>query len=64
MYVNKDWLEAKVNEINYELMNFHHEAKERQRLESARNYYVGKLIEMDEKGLNLIENDYERKSNS
>lgn len=54
-YVNKDWLEGKVNEINHELINFHHEAKERQRLESARNYYVSKLIDMDEYKLKFIE---------
>lgn len=54
-YVNRDWLEAKVREANDELINFHHETKERQRLESARNFYVSKLIEMDEKELNLIE---------
>lgn len=54
-YVNKDWLEGKVNEINHELINFHHETAERQRLESARNYYVGKLVEIDEYKLKFIE---------
>ncbi|MFJ1330234.1 hypothetical protein ACILD6_00180 [Capnocytophaga canimorsus] len=37
------------------MINSHHEAKERQRLEAARNYYVSKLVELDESGLNLIE---------
>lgn len=54
-YVNKIWLETKVKEINHELINFHHETAERQRLENARNYYVSKLIDMDEYKLNLIE---------
>ncbi|GIM49443.1 hypothetical protein [Capnocytophaga stomatis] len=63
-YVNSDWLEAKVNEINHELINFHHETAERQRLEATRNYYVGKLVEMDEYKLKFIEIEcYERKSN-
>ena len=64
-YVNKDWLEAKVKEINDELINFHHETAERQRLEAARNYYVGKLIDMDEYDLQTIEIEcYEKQNNS
>lgn len=63
--VTREYLEHKINCINAELMNFHHEVKERQRLESARNYYVSKLIEMDEYDLQTIEIEcYERKSNS
>lgn len=54
-YVNQDWLEAKVQEINHELMHSHHETTERQCLESARNYYVSKLVEIDELQLNIIE---------
>lgn len=62
-YVNKDWLEARVKEINYELINFHHQTKERHRLESARNYYVSKLIEMDETQTNIIKIDYGSENN-
>lgn len=64
-YVNKDWLEAKVKDINDELINFHHETAKRQRLEAARNYYVGKLIDMDEYDLQTIEIEcYEKQNNS
>ena len=64
-YVNKDWLEAKVKDINDELINFHHETAKRQRLEAARNYYVGKRIDMDEYDLQTIEIEcYEKQNNS
>lgn len=64
-YVNKDWLEAKVKDINDELINFHHETAKRQRLEAARNYYVGKRIDMDEYDLQTIDIEcYEKQNNS
>ena len=53
--VSKEWLEHQVNVINAELINYHHTTAERQRLESARNYYVSKLVEMDEYNLQFIE---------
>ena len=53
--VTKEWLEHQVNVINATLMNYHHEVAQRQRLESARNYYVSKLVEMDEYDLKVIE---------
>ncbi|GIM53729.1 MULTISPECIES: hypothetical protein [Capnocytophaga] len=63
--VTREYLEHKINCINADLMNFHHETTKQQRLESARNYYVSKLIEMDEYDLQTIEIEcYERKSNS
>ncbi len=53
--VTKEWLEHQVNVINGELMNYHHEVAQRQKLEGARNYYVSKLVEMDEYDLQTIE---------
>ncbi|GIZ15277.1 hypothetical protein [Capnocytophaga catalasegens] len=53
--VTREWLESQVSNINAELFYSHHEAKERHRLEAARNYYVSKLVEMDEYNLQFIE---------
>lgn len=53
--VNKDWLENQIKELNQWL--FHNSSKtDEQRInEHNRNYYVAKLIELEEKNLKLIE---------
>lgn len=53
--VTREHLEHKINCLNAQLMNFHHEAKERQRLEAVRNHYVEKFIEMERNDLQTIE---------
>lgn len=63
--VTRECLEHKINCINAELLNFHHETAKRQRLEAARNYYVGKRIDMDEYDLQTIDIEcYEKQNNS
>lgn len=53
--VTREYLEHKINCINAELMNFHHETKELQQLEAIRNQYVEKFIEMEKYDLQTIE---------
>lgn len=52
-FVNKEWLENKIGEINAEI--YKSTAKEAARLEAARTFYVRKLLEMDELDLRFIE---------
>lgn len=53
-YVNRDWLEAKISEINEKIMTITND-KEATQLKITRNFYVGKLIEMDEYNQKYIE---------
>ncbi|GIJ93393.1 hypothetical protein CAPN002_06110 [Capnocytophaga stomatis] len=63
--VTREYLEHKINCINADLMNFHHETTKLQQLEAIRNQYVEKFIEMEKYDLQTIEIEcYERKSNS
>lgn len=54
--VNKDWLEAKINELNNWLQSAESQGNcNYAQKEAARNYYVAKLIEMEESGLTKIQ---------
>lgn len=53
--VNKDWLENNIKELNDWLFQNPQKSDTYREKEHNRNYYVNKLIELEEKNLNLIE---------
>lgn len=55
MTVTKQYLERKVRDITEWLQNHHESHKEHKKYISNRDYYVNKLVEMDELGINQIE---------
>lgn len=56
--VTRKHLECKIYNLNIQLINCHHEPKERQRLEAIKNHYVEKLLEMERNDLQTIEIEY------
>lgn len=55
-FVTKDWLENQIKELNQWLFDYGpYERAERRQKEHDRNYYVRKLIELEENKFNMIE---------
>ncbi|GEP52347.1 hypothetical protein FNO01nite_30190 [Flavobacterium noncentrifugens] len=54
MEVTKEWLEAKIAELNTDLQHQNVSQYGKIMLTQRRNYYVNKLIELEEKQLNKI----------
>lgn len=53
--VNKRWLEKQIKELNDWLSNNTAKCREKWEKEHRRNYYVHKLIEMEENNYKLID---------
>jgi len=53
--VNKDWLENQIKELNHWLFQNSTDRIEYKEKEHNRNYYVNKLIELEENGFKMIQ---------
>jgi hypothetical protein len=53
--VNKDWLDRRIEELNDWLFENKDNRKEYREKEHQRNYYVSKLIELEENNYKLIQ---------